>query len=168
MDDRTRTPGKGKKRLLLGIGGGLVVLLAVGLVAVVLVARHYLGEDRFVAMVESKNNCRLQIGSLESRLFGSPARIALTDVVFLPRDAVADAGTPHSERTRAEPRDGLKIGALTLEASTLGLLFGELNVESLAIDRLQLATLVDREGGHSLEALFDPPATVDGVQNPDF
>ncbi len=167
MDDAPQKPAS-RKRLLLWIAGLLVLLLVVACVAALLVVRRFLDEDRLVEAIEKQNNCRLQIGSVTSSVFGSPARIAITDVVFLPRDAVADAGTPHRQREKVEPQDGLQVGSLTLEASTLDLLFGKLSVKSLAIDNLRVATLVEREGGHTLETLFDPPPVIEGAPNPDF
>ncbi len=167
MDDAKKKPGKGK-RILLWISGGILLVLVLVAGGAYLVATHFLDEDRLVAVIEKSNNCRLQIGSLEASVFGSPARISATGVLFLARDGVADAGTPHSQREAVGPQDGLQIDSLSVEASTLDLLFGKVTVKALSIDGLRLYTLVQREGGHTLEELFDPPVTVEGAPNPDF
>lgn len=135
----------------------LLLFVVLGVVAA-LVLRTRLTEDSIVADVERALDCRVQIGSHESVLVGGPASLTLHDLVVAPRDAVVDAGTPHSEREPiGETSEALKAERVDLELSLTGFLKKRIDVEQLVFHGLDLQLVIDEKGDDNIQPLLRKP-----------
>ncbi len=155
-------------RWFLWIPIALIILLVALTITAGKVANSYINPDSITAMIESENNCRAEIASTKLSLFSFPAKIEILGVKIGARDEFADAGAKLADRP-ALGVGAINADSITLEANLLDLLLKRISIEHLSVDNLYVAEfLIEREGGHSLDPLFDPPATVKGAPNPEF
>ncbi len=152
------------RRLLIWVGLPLVTILIIAVVLVGAMVRSLLDPAAIAARIEAEKNCRVALGGVDAKLLGG--KIILHDLVLMPRDEHADAGTPLAERP--EPvfnQTGIRVKRLALDAKLTDLLARRLTVRELALDELQVSYLIERDGSPSLDPLFDPPETVGGKPN---
>ena len=155
---------KSKRKLVFWLLGGFLALLLTVVIVGIVIIKGYLREDTIVELFEKEYNCRVQIG--EFAVDGiAPARVHLKNVWLAPRDGVADAGTPHSDREPLQQGAVIVLGTVDLVTSPGDLLKKELNIQKLVVDGLNVNFLIEREGGTSLDPLFDPPKRVAGEPN---
>jgi len=163
-------PKKSKKfRWLVRIVLGGAVLLVALVITAVTIAKSYINPDFIAAQIEAENNCRVEIAATELSLFSFPARIELKGVKIAERDPLADAGTKLADRPPLVGIGVINADSIVLEANLLDMILRKISLKHLTIDKLYVSEfLIEREGGSSLDKLFDPPATVNGSPNPEF
>lgn len=167
MSDSELKPKSGKRKWLKWAIICLLVLIVAAVVTVTMVAKNFLTADALVAKFEGKYNCRLQIGDFKVSGLTGTTRIELTDISLAERDEVADAGTPHSERTQVVG-GVLLIQSATLEANATDLLKKIITLKDVSISGLSYYSVIQTDGSHRLDPLFEPPVKINGAANPKF
>jgi len=173
QDDAGNSSGKKTKgklgKWILRLAIVFVLLFVVLIVAIVLIAKSFVNPDYIVSVIEAENNCRVEIQSTDVSLFSFPARIEMQGVKITYRDTHADAGTKLAERPPIEGPGVIFAKSVALEANLFDLLRKRISVKHLTIDELIVSEfLIEREGGYSIDPLFDPPQTVAGSPNPEY
>ncbi len=128
-----------------------------------------LAPEALVQRLESKFNCRAEVKAATGSIWSHPAKVQLTGLTLLPRDADADNARPLSERQPldfASQATGLFIDNASLEVSLWQLLTGDLAVEDLTVNVVTLRTNTTQDGVNSLRTMLQRPATVAGKPNP--
>ena len=155
-------------RWVIWIPLALVLLLAALVIAAGTIAKSYITPDLVAASIEAEYNCRAEIGETKISLFSLPAKVEILGVKIGARDEHADAGKKLADRPPLGV-GAINADSISLEANLIDLIRKRISVEHLTIDNLYVAEfLIEREGGNSLDPLFDPPATVAGSPNPEF
>ena len=155
------------KKILLWVGLPLLLLVIIAAVILGNLVKSFVDPDSVVARIEAERNCRVQLGSIDAELFGG--KVVLHDLVLLPRDEAADAGTPLADR--APPEGGqtaIRVKRLALDAKLTDLFAKKVTVSKLVVEGLDVSFLIERDGTASLDPLFDPPQTVKGGVNENF
>jgi mRNA-degrading endonuclease RelE of RelBE toxin-antitoxin system len=167
MPDTENRPKSGQRKWLKWLVVGTVLIVLVALISLTLVAKKLLTVDTLVEKFEETYNCRLQVGEFKVSGLTGTTKIELKNVALAARDAVADAGTPHDQRT---PIGGgvLMIGSVTLEADASDLLQKKISVREINVGGLTYYSVIQKDGSHALDPLFDPPVTINGAPNPKF
>ena len=152
-----------KKRLFLWLIL-LVVCLGIGAVVLGWLAVKEITPERLVREIEASRNCRAVIDGCRLSLFSSPARLDLTGVTLVPRDAEADNATPYATRPPIELHATyFRFGSATLEADLLDLVFKRrLTVRQFVIRNADVKCDLLPGGENTLKQLFDSPAIVGG------
>ena len=155
---------KHMKKILIGVGVAFGLLLII-LIGVSIYASSLVNEDFLVEQLESNMNCRAEISDLSVGLFSSTSGITLKGVKLGPRAAVANKGTPLSER---KPMQSSLISAESIDlALQLGALIDKkLVVEKFVINGAQLDLRLLANGKTNLNPLFTTPRIVKGERNP--
>ncbi|MGI9241044.1 MAG: hypothetical protein ACR2RV_09590 [Verrucomicrobiales bacterium] len=163
------TPRKsGKFRWFLWIPLAIALLLGVLVISAGKIANSYITPDFITSTIESEHNCRAEVAETKISLFSFPAKVEILGVKIGARDEHADAGTKLADRP-ALGVGAINADSISLEANLLDLIRRRISVEHLTVDNLYVAEfLIEREGGNSLDPLFDPPTTVRGQPNPEF
>ena len=111
----------------------ILILLAlaslVTAVALSLFLRTRLSVDSVVAELEKTCNLRAQVGACEVKVFARPSQLVIEKLLIAPRDAVVEAGIPHSQREPIIDEASI-LGAdkVELEINLRDLLGWELNI----------------------------------------
>ncbi len=155
------------KKLLLFLGLPLAVLAGV-LWWMATRALAQVTPDNLTLQIESNFNCRAQVGGCQLDLFSSPARLELTGVTLVPRDAEADAGSNPTTRPPYELHATyFKFRSATLEADLWPLLFQrKLAVKRFVMSNADVKFDLLPGGENTLRTLFAKPAVVSGKPNP--
>ncbi len=138
------------KRLVIA----LVVLVVAGGLGLGWLVGRLVTEDGVVAAVEEELNARVELGELEIRPWGMPARVVLRDLKLAPRDAWV--GKPLAERPRLETAP-VEVGEVRLAVSLGPLLKRRIEVKEFVFEKPRVAVTVFEDGGNSLELLFESP-----------
>ena len=163
-DMKTKT---GKRGWIKWVLVSILLLLVAAVLVVTIAAKKLLTADALVAKFEEKYNCRLELGEFNVSGLTGTTKIELKNVRLAERDAVADAGTPHDQRTPLEA-DVLRVASVTLEANAADLLKKTITLKQINISGLGYYTVIQKDGSHRLEPLFDPPIKINGAANPKF
>ena len=138
----------------------ILILLAlaslVTAVALSLFLRTRLSVDSVVAELEKTCNLRAQVGACEVKVFARPSQLVIEKLLIAPRDAVVEAGIPHSQREPIIDEASI-LGAdkVELEINLRDLLGWELNIRKLAVHGLRGKIEIDQTGGDSVAPLFE-------------
>ena len=158
-----------KFRWLIWVPVAVVALLVASALIMASIAKSYVNADFIASQIEGENNCRVEIAETQVSLLSFPARIELKGVKIAKRDDHADAGTKVSDRPPLEGGGVISAESIVLEANLTDILRRKISLEHLTVKKLHVSEfLIEREGGHSLDELFDPPSTVAGNPNPEF
>ncbi len=135
----------------------LIVVLLVGMLAI----RSIVTKELLVEQMEATMNLRAEVRELDISLLSAVSSIELRGVKLAPRDRLADAATPLSERPP------LKAALISAEAFELKFRLGPLlqkrfELQRLILDRPQVNLVLLENGGNNLSALFAPPKVVGG------
>ncbi|NRB43982.1 MAG: hypothetical protein HRU47_04155 [Verrucomicrobiales bacterium] len=124
-------------------------------------------KNSIVSQLEAQKNLRVDIGEMRTGIFGG--KVVLSDILLGPRDKNANNGTPVTERADPiESQTRVKINKAIIKVRLIDLLFGRLSIDTLIIDRLDIAYAIDEEGDHTLDPMLDPPKYVRGALNPEY
>ncbi|MCB1235100.1 MAG: hypothetical protein KDM91_08515 [Verrucomicrobiae bacterium] len=146
-----------KKKILMGAGIVLVLLVALGIVARQK-AIGYLTPDFAVKQIEAHWNCRAHIESLDVKLLGT-AMVELKGVALGPRDRFADEAVPLKDRTPMTDTE-IACESVLLEVHPKGLLSKQIDIEQLVLRAPVVDTVVEQSGKASVQKLFESPAKV--------
>ncbi len=135
-----------------------------------LVVRSQLTVDNLVTRLESRCNLRAQIGAHATGVLVHPARslasgslivaLVVEDLALAERDAVVEAGTPHSQRTAITDENAiLQIEKVELEVDLGGLLARELAIRKFILHGVHGAITIDADGADTISPLFAAPGT---------
>lgn len=136
----------------------VIVAVAVVLLGVTLVvtSKMFLTKNYLVSELERSIDSRVQIGELEVKLFGGPARVTIKDVIIAERDDLARDEVPHDERPPID--DGaIKISEISFDVSLWELISKRIKVEQLAVSGLKASVVMDEDGKLNVEQLFAEP-----------
>lgn len=147
------------KLLLVCVGVVLLLFLSLG----VMVERKFNPPD-LVKQIESKYNCRAEIGKSDLSLFGG--KLDVFNIKILPRDKQADDGVALSAREPIE-NGVIEIEKVNMSVSLLDILSGKLRFNEIRFKN-PICKLVKEEDGNSFSELFQAPEIVQGKQNPNF
>jgi hypothetical protein len=152
-----------RKRILL-IVVGLLLLLVGGAAIFGWLAVRQITPERLVHEIEASRNCRAKIDGCRLTLFSMPARLELTGVTLVPRDAEADNATPVAGRPEIELHATyFRFGTGTLEVDLLDLVFRRrLTVRQFVVRNADVKCDLLPGGDNTLKQLFDSPKIVGG------
>jgi hypothetical protein len=133
------------------------LLLAVVLLALALGGGRWWVSSRvnaaeIVRLLENSRNCRASVGSVSVRLLGFPARVEVRDLVITPRD--------ESQKPAVPGETYIKVNRALLEVELFSLLAGNVDVERILVEGVNMQTVKWEGGGNSLRLLLGPPGTV--------
>lgn len=150
----------------IGIGiGVLLLLIVVGLVVVLKSLGSFITPEFVVKQIESNLNVRAEVKEVNINLFSALSSVGVNGIKLGRRDAVADQGTPLSER---EP---MQSSTLSIDEVDLGISLGAILKQEFRLDKLllinpKISLVLFEKGGTNLTNLFKPPVTVNGEPNP--
>lgn len=104
-----------------------------------------------IRLLESSRNCHVTVGSVSVRLFSFPARILVRDLKVVPFDETQKPAKPGETY--------IKVNQALLEVQLLSLFTGELDVERVLIEGVDMQTVKWEGGGNSLRLLLSRPGT---------
>lgn len=131
------------------------MLAVVGLVAVTIGAKGKITPEYLVGQLEEDRDCRAEIASVSVNLFSLPAKIELTGLKMVPRDAMAAAEVPLAERPPLElGHTGIECESAVLEADLLDLLGQKLSLRELVLKNVTVNAKLKRGGNVSLRRMF--------------
>jgi hypothetical protein len=143
------------KRWLLRAGVPLVLVTAGCGWWLAQAARRELTPESLVRRLEAAYHCRASIGTVSAQVFPGPAQLELSDIVLVPRDAVADAGTPLAQRPPIDLHTTyVRATSATLRADLWAILRGELKINNLTLRNLDVKGDIQKGGSNSLNQLF--------------
>lgn len=145
------------KKILI-IVGVLALLAVVALFAVRHFALSYLTPDFVVRTIESRWNCRADIGDVNISP-GGMTTIEISDVALAPRDKFADEAVPLDDRPKLEGAM-IRIASMKLDVRPGDLMKRHLGIEHLVIQQAEVDTEINLEGKATVDALFEEPGTV--------
>ncbi|MCB1062320.1 MAG: hypothetical protein KDN20_05270 [Verrucomicrobiae bacterium] len=144
-----------KRKLLITAIGLLILAAGVFFVGKQLLV-GYLTPDFLVKQMESRWNCRADVASVEVNLLGAAATVELKGVALAPRDHFADDGIALADRIAIpEGTAEMVSDSVLLEILPAELIKRQLNIRRLILDGLTISTTINREGGASIQKLFE-------------
>jgi len=130
------------------------------IIALVIAAKMVLTKNFIVEKLERKINCRVEIGDLDISIFSPTARVQLNDVKLGLRDSLADDKMPHDDRPKLEgDKVQVSMESVKLNVSLLGVIFKNVDVKGVQIDKAHAKAMWKEEGGTSLDSMFAKPKT---------
>lgn len=145
------------KKILITVGV-LALLAVVALFAVRHFALGYLTPDFVTRTIESRWNCRAEIGEVDISP-GGMTTIEISGVALAPRDKYADEAVPLEDRPKLE-NAMIRIASMKLEVRPGDLMKRHLGIEHLVIQKAEVDTEINLEGKATVDALFEKPGTV--------
>lgn len=123
---------------------GLVVGLAVLVIAAAALVKSLVDEDYLAEKLEKSINSRVEIGDVSLSLFSSPARLSLSQVHLSPRDG-------------KDKRAGVKIDQVELNVSFWQLFFHHIDISKITVKRAEITSVYFEDGSTSLGEMFRKP-----------
>lgn len=136
----------------------LALLAAVAFFVVRYVAMGYLTPDFVARTIESRWNCRAEVGEVNISP-GGKTTIEVRDVALAARDHYADDAVPLGERPMLDAAI-IRIASMKLDVRPGDLMKRRLQIEHLAIQQAVIETTLQVDGSATVDTLFEKPGSV--------
>lgn len=143
---------KKRSKLKLILIGGLS-LVVVGCIGLAVLVSTFLSKNFIAKEMESKFNCRIEIGEFEASLLSFSPEIELKQLKVTERDSFVNDETPHDERPKLD-KAILEVGELKIKVGLFDIISRQLQIETLEAQQIKADVILLKGGRTNLDPLF--------------